>query len=463
MNVAKTLQYRSSIRDSESEKQPQEVYNLDSPVGCVVGNKGNSFVLNAVPTSSKRNAPENDDPSNTECTPKINLVATDVTENTSDALVQMRQVIDDELARRSGNQKSPSVFELHAGMDGSKKWAFKTGVTFEDQLVALLKLEAYEDLLTTPLAQFLVDVVKQNATLRNFFGHGDFQTIYDNVVQQLKPLPESLNTCVDSFNTQDTKQLYVQIGNLLHVETPNVDFIYREWLSMCLTKYLQIYRIALLENENYSEHWYSVNIWGPVVDMLLQSIPDTRFHRGEIMLAANQARKYNHWQATGSKGQARHAALVDGKLTGPQGCEYFVLEASKTQGGGAPKAKSTEDYDKVGRHLLDMASSLEGVTDAAFLSNNGVQLIGCICSGASISFYGLSHRGYTSFFYPLGPKFEMPKSTRCISKFLNILKQMISIHIHLNDMVTQQVNFEDPGHGETVITNPTPKKAKTCK
>lgn len=60
MNVAKTLQYRSSIRDSESEKQPQEVYNLDSPVGCVVGNKGNSFVLNAVPTSSKRNAPEND-------------------------------------------------------------------------------------------------------------------------------------------------------------------------------------------------------------------------------------------------------------------------------------------------------------------------------------------------------------------------------------------------------------------
>lgn len=226
----------------------------------------------------------------------------------------MRQVIDDELARRSGNQKSPSVFELHAGMDGSKKWAFKTGVTFEDQLVALLKLEAYEDLLTTPLAQFLVDVVKQNATLRNFFGHGDFQTIYDNVVQQLKPLPESLNTCVDSFNTQDTKQLYVQIGNLLHVETPNVDFIYREWLSMCLTKYLQIYRIALLENENYSEHWYSVNIWGPVVDMLLQSIPDTRFHRYDPYILTSARSAYSLIGAKSCLLPIRPGSITTGKL-----------------------------------------------------------------------------------------------------------------------------------------------------
>lgn len=39
--------------------------------------------------------------------------------------------------------------------------------------------------------------------MRNFLGYGDFGTIYDNIVQQLKPLPESLDTFVDSFNTQD--------------------------------------------------------------------------------------------------------------------------------------------------------------------------------------------------------------------------------------------------------------------
>lgn len=60
MSIANTSQCRSSIKDSQSEKQPQEIYNLESAVGCVLGNRGNSLLVNTVPTSPKRKALESD-------------------------------------------------------------------------------------------------------------------------------------------------------------------------------------------------------------------------------------------------------------------------------------------------------------------------------------------------------------------------------------------------------------------
>lgn len=155
---------------------------------------------------------------------------------------------------------------------------------------------------------------------------------------------------------------------------------------------------------------------------------------------------------------------MDGKIDGPGKCEFLVIEASKDQGAGRPSAKSSHDYDKVARHCSDMARALEKNAGSQFLTKPNVQVIGILTSGSSLCMYGLSHKGYLSFFYPLGPRYDIPCGKSGIPTLLRILKQVVGLRLHLENMVEMFHNYGDAHDDDgTVIPNlPTPKKADSA-
>lgn len=158
-------------------------------------------------------------------------------------------------------------------------------------------------------------------------------------------------------------------------------------------------------------------------------------YRGEVTLNSCSKRKNEDWVPTDSKSQPPRGALVDGSLQGPDRCELFVIEASKDQGDGRFTAKLQSDYNRVARHLSDMLWDMEKKVGTRFIAKPGVQLLGCLMPGAAFSCYGLSHKGYVSYFFQLGKKYNVPPGKKGIRRFLDILKFAARIRICLNDMV----------------------------
>ena len=165
-------------------------------------------------------------------------------------------------------------------MDPSKKWTIKSNaavdkdITVEGQAIVVedvvfegLKIKDREYLKTSLLACFVADMRKDildRHTLEGWFGKEIFDNICSKVIRRLSQISSNINVLIDSFNSIDEKHIKVQLAKLL-LDTPDVfiiSFVYREWLVLVITKFLQLCRQRLLEKTDWSEHWYSVIIWG---------------------------------------------------------------------------------------------------------------------------------------------------------------------------------------------------------
>lgn len=130
-----------------------------------------------------------------------------------------------------------------------------------------------------------------------------------------------------------------------------------------------------------------------------------------------------------------------------------------------PTVKIAHDYDKLARHCSDMARALEKKIDSQFLAESNIQLIGALILESALSFYGLSQQGYMSFLSPLGETHEVPSFRLDLTKFLKLLKLVVRVRLHLENMSRNFYHFEEAQMDEsTVIPNlPNPKKSKSTR
>ena len=228
----------------------------------------------------------------------------DVSHQTLDHLLQRQRklveeisVIGFQITKSQATLQFILFFTNYKRMDPSKKWTIKSNaavdkdLTVEGQVIVVedvvfegLKTKDREYLETSLLACFVADMrndTLDRRTLKGWFGEKIFDNICSKVIRRLPQIPSNINELIDSFNSTDEKHIRAQLAKLL-LDTPdvsNISFVYREWLVLVITKFLQLCRQRLLEKTDWSEHWYFVNIWGPVVDTLLQSIDGMTFHR----------------------------------------------------------------------------------------------------------------------------------------------------------------------------------------
>ncbi len=92
-----------------------------------------------------------------------------------------------------------------------------------------------------------MDIDKEKILL-NLFGKDDFAAIRDAVAYELPDLPHYLNKLIEEFDVQDVKYFYSKISQLLVASSaiPETEFLYREWLSLALTKWRQLCRDGLI-------------------------------------------------------------------------------------------------------------------------------------------------------------------------------------------------------------------------
>lgn len=223
-SIANTSQCRSSIKDSEFEKQPQEIYNLESAVGCVLGNRGNSLLVNTVPTSPKRKAPECDgtsysidsdylhtpppkrqtqynltpplstppaDPSiNTECTPKIKI---------------------GNLDRTAAEKYMTAYFERHSNMKTDFKFRLGSYGYLEDRISQHFRSgetqdNLYESLYASNIIDWDYDSELLDRALK--IGKVEFNTLRSQTKPlRLSPLPADQEAWADSLVSKDDKEL----------------------------------------------------------------------------------------------------------------------------------------------------------------------------------------------------------------------------------------------------------------
>ncbi|KAM0795849.1 hypothetical protein BDR22DRAFT_574489 [Usnea florida] len=204
------------------------------------------------------------------------------------ALESKRQKLRDELAQvdkeileQEVAQKPILFFENYGNQIQEEKWTLRPDVVIEDILFRHLKEQSQELISNSLLGSWIVDFDKEKNLLNKLFGKDDFTAIRDAVTYELPDLPHDLNKLIEEFNVQDDKLFYSKISQLLVAPSalPETEFLYREWLSLALTKWRQLCREGLLDETDHSEYWYSAHLWSLVLDTLLQSIDETRFRR----------------------------------------------------------------------------------------------------------------------------------------------------------------------------------------
>ncbi|KAL9041247.1 MAG: hypothetical protein Q9180_001407 [Flavoplaca navasiana] len=350
-------------------------------------------------------------------------------------------------------------------MDHAKKWTIESGVVFEDRLFQYLKGLKFPETsaLAWALESFLVPLVNKQDTdrLSACFGP-DTKIILEDVTPPIKTLPSNMKSFFGQFYGKDEKGIRIllvscqlkQITGRLRVESYWLD-----WLASCLFTFFM--KCPLLQNLSWTEHWFSVNWWGPFLDTVFQKIKGARVHRGEIMLDASQRRRVVVWRDNGKESSPSKPTgrRVDMKVQADQ-IEYFVLEASKDSGGGIDKAKVYHDLAKICQLSADMAIVIEDNMGPEFLHEKGTHVVACVVAGATIQFYGLTHRGYTCFFYPLGDVLRIPGDSRGVNQVLDLLTFVARIQIHLEELTAKLITRSrvTTSQHNTVIPTSTPKK-----
>lgn len=204
------------------------------------------------------------------------------------ALERKRQKLRDELAKVDEEileqeiaQKPVLFFENYGNQIQEEKWTLKPGIVIEDILFRHLKEQSQDFISDSLLGSWVVDIDKEKNLMNKLFGKDDFAAIRDAVTYELPDLPHYLNKLIEEFDIHDDKTFYSKISQLLVASSaiPETEFLYREWLSLALTKWRQLCREGLLDETDHSEHWYSAHLWSLVLDTLLQSIDETRFKR----------------------------------------------------------------------------------------------------------------------------------------------------------------------------------------
>ena len=182
------------------------------------------------------------------------------------------------------------------------------------------------------------------------------------------------------------------------------------------------------------------------------------------MLDASQQRRAVVWQEKGIEGNQLNPTgrRVDMKVL--VNCiEILASESSRESGGGAKKTKFYEDESKVGQLSADMVMVVEDKMRPGFLDEKGPHVLACVVYRASVQFYGLTHRGYTCFFYKLGGSLQIPNNTKAVNQYLDLLEFVARIQIHLEKLATKLFTRSRSSRGTasrppTVIPASTPKK-----
>ena len=88
--------------------------------------------------------------------------------------------------------------------------------------------------------------------MKGWFGKEAFAKIYDKVVHPLPLILSNLNKLIDNCNSMDGNYITAGLAQLI-IDTPEmsgIEFLYREWLLLVITKFVQLCRQLLLE-KNY--------------------------------------------------------------------------------------------------------------------------------------------------------------------------------------------------------------------
>lgn len=166
-------------------------------------------------------------------------------------------------------------------MDQAKKWTIDDyGIVFEDRLYRKLAKESkFHE--TSTLASFFVTLEDQKVQdkLRACFG-SDTPRILAEVQPTIEDLPSDMESFMQQFYRKDQKQIKQLLVDCQIQEMQGslpVKSYWLDWLNICLTKFFLT--CPSLKNPPWSEHWYSANFWGVVVDTIFQQIEGATVHR----------------------------------------------------------------------------------------------------------------------------------------------------------------------------------------
>ena len=362
-------------------------------------------------------------------------------------------------------------------MQKEKKWTLPSKKCVDDIFFEQLKRESASRLSTSLFGSWVVDWENEEQTLQKWFAQ-DLPYIKDKVEIRLPELPVWLNDLIDSFNTQeDDESLYNRISDLLSNKSrfaEEDEFLHRESIQLCLTKWLSELRDENLKDSTHSEHYYSAHHWSLYFDTIMKSIQDVKLQRyvkafywwfiifrGEVTLDATATRKNVEFFGSDSSGQLR-GRQVDAKLTVVNETEIVVVEAAKSLG-NRPTLEEKTDHVQIGRHLKDMLWRMETRKGHRFIITPGNELIGVFMMGTTAKFYSLLHRGYLSFLCPLPMgNVTIPVTRRSIGQFLGMLKLMFKVRLHVKELALNYCVCEDRGGapGTAFPCFPTPSKTR---
>ena len=163
-------------------------------------------------------------------------------------------------------------------MDPTKKWTIEgSGIVFEDKLFQ--GLVGNKILETSTLACFLVTLPNEQdkRLLHACFG-SDTEKILKEVTPTIEDLSSDMSSFIEQFKDKDQKQINALLAQYYQLDGPlPVKSYWLDWLDICLKKYFLT--SPSLQSTDWSEHWYSVNFWGLILDTIFQQIEGATVHR----------------------------------------------------------------------------------------------------------------------------------------------------------------------------------------
>ncbi|KAL9597972.1 MAG: hypothetical protein Q9219_004803 [cf. Caloplaca sp. 3 TL-2023] len=216
-----------------------------------------------------------------------------------------------------------------------------------------------------------------------------------------------------------------------------------------------------MSDKPLSEVWWTVNLWGNLIDAGVNHATGAILHRGETSLQAGTKRKAISNQLT-HKGSMALGRECDGVLADTEYNETMVIEAAPSSRHDAIGGEFEHDHTKLVRSCCEMLWNLHRKFGTEVVNNAGVEVFSIVTQGAKVILYGVQMKGYTVNLCRYWTHC-VPKAKTSFVKMKHILHEFAKLHSLLRSQYSTLENLwpaaSRPGRLEAT-DEPPMKKSK---
>ena len=162
------------------------------------------------------------------------------------------------------------------GIEEASKWRLQSGRFVEDVVFDAYKTKTMAYLNQSPVGSWILDL--RDKQILNLFDADEQAQIRRESMIPLPPLSEDWAIILDRLarikQVDDVAQQSVQLVR----QMDTIELGEELWLGSALSKWTMLWMNNQF-SEARSEVWWTVNLWAPIFDSLLQLIPGVVFER----------------------------------------------------------------------------------------------------------------------------------------------------------------------------------------